>query len=312
MSSILGTTATAQTPAPTATAQTPAQTAADQTPAFANPPTLGKLQVLSEDSFTESFAVRVKRRAIPLARSASAIALFLGIWEFAPRLGLADPVFLPPFSQVFAELIGLFASGEILAHLQASLFRSTVGFALAVVGAIPLGLAIGWNKKVAQFLSPVLEIFRNTAALALLPVFLLILGIGETSKIALITFACSFPILLTTITAVQQVDPLLIKAARSLGLKQVDLFRKVVLPAAVPTIFTGVRMAGSASILVLIASEMMGAKSGLGYFITYTQFNFLTTKMYAGILVISLLGLSVNYALVTVERRLTRWRVSNN
>jgi NitT/TauT family transport system permease protein len=169
-------------------------------------------------------------------------------------------------------------------------------------------LAIGWSRKVSQFLNPILEIFRNTAALALLPVFILLLGIGETSKIALITFGCSFPVLLTTISAVQQVDPLLIKAARSLGLRQLAIFRKVVLPAAVPTIFTGVRMAGSASILILIAAEMMGAKSGLGYLITYTQYNFQTAKMYAGIIVISLLGLAINAGLLALQRRFSRWQ----
>lgn len=285
--------------------------APDQTPAFADPPTLGRLQVLQEESFTEPLGVRLRSKAATIARSSAAVLLFVALWEIAPRIGLADPVFLPPFSQVIGALAELVTSGEIFTHLQASLIRAVVGFTLAIVIAIPIGLAIGWSRTVAQFLSPLLEIFRNTAALALLPVFILILGIGETSKIALITFACSFPILLTTITAVQQVDPLLIKAARSLGLRNVELFRKVVLPAAVPTMFTGVRMAGSASILVLIAAEMMGAKAGLGYLITYTQFNFLTTKMYAGILVISLLGLSINYLLVAVEKRLSRWRGTN-
>lgn len=289
----------------------PATPLPENTSAFADPPTLGRLPLLKEEAVHVSWGARVRAKSTIIARSSFAILLLIALWETAPRIGLADPVFLPPFSEVLVALWELVVSGEIFTHLQASLIRAGAGFALALVIAIPLGLAIGWSRKVSQFLNPILEIFRNTAALALLPVFILILGIGETSKIALITFACSFPILLTTITAVQQVDPLLIKAARSLGLRNVELFRKVVLPAAVPTMFTGVRMAGSASILVLIAAEMMGAKSGLGYLITYTQFNFLTTKMYAGILVISLLGLSINYLLVAVEKRLTRWRGTN-
>ncbi len=291
----------------TQTVEAPAK-ASDQVPAFADPPTLGRLQVLKEETYTESWAKKFTVKAVGLGRASLAILLLLGIWEIAPRTGLADPVFLPPFSEVFSSLVELVTSGEIFTHLQASLIRAGAGFALAIVIAIPLGLVIGWSRKVSQFLNPILEIFRNTAALALLPVFILLLGIGETSKIALITFGCSFPILLTTISAVQQVDPLLIKAARSLGLRQLAIFRKVVLPAAVPTIFTGVRMAGSASILILIAAEMMGAKSGLGYLITYTQYNFQTPKMYAGIIIISLLGLAINAGLLALQRRFSRWQ----
>ena len=282
---------------------------ADPTPAaFANPPTLGRLNVLTEERVHVSLVQRVTSRLAALVRSIAAILVLLAIWEVAPRAGLADPVFLPPFHEVFSAFVELITSGEIFTHLEASLVRAGVGFILAVVVAIPLGLVIGWNQRVAQFLNPILELFRNTAALALLPVFILILGIGESSKIALVAYACSFPILLTTISAVKQVDPLLVKAARSLGLSAVSLFGKVVLPAAVPTIFTGVRMAGSASILVLIAAEMMGAKAGLGYLITYTQYNFQTAKMYAGIVVIALLGLTVNGLLLALQRRFSRWQ----
>ncbi|MFC9550399.1 ABC transporter permease [Rhodococcus sp. NPDC056960] len=238
-----------------------------------------------------------------------AIVVFLALWEIAPRVGLVDEVFLPPFSTVveaFADLVG---SGELWQHVSASLSRALIGFFVAVVIAIPLGIAIAWYRPVSDFLNPILELFRNTAALALLPVFILILGIGEESKIALVIYACTFPILLNTISGVRTVDPLLIKSASSLGLSPVRLFQKVVLPAAVPTIFTGIRMAAASSILVLIAAEMVGAKAGLGYLITASQFNFQIPNMYAGIVAISVLGLSLNAVLVLIERRLSRWRV---
>ncbi|QNG17661.1 ABC transporter permease [Rhodococcus triatomae] len=240
-----------------------------------------------------------------------AILAFLGLWELAPRVGLADEVFLPPFSTVIDALFGLASSGQLWEHLSASLTRAVIGFSIAVVIAIPLGIAIAWYRPVSEFLSPILEVFRNTAALALLPVFVLILGIGEESKIALVIFACTFPILLNTISGVRTVDPLLIKSASSLGLPPVRLFQKVVLPAAVPTIFTGIRMAAAASILVLIAAEMVGAKAGLGYLITASQLNFQIPDMYAGIVAISILGVTLNAILVTIERRLSRWRETN-
>jgi NitT/TauT family transport system permease protein len=193
-------------------------------------------------------------------------------------------------------------------HLSASLTRALTGFAIASAISVPLGVAIGWYKPVAEFLGPILELFRNTAALALLPVFILILGIGETSKIALVLYASSFPILLNTISGVRTVDPLLVKSARSLGLPPLRLFQKVILPAAVPTIFTGIRMAAASSILVLIAAEMVGAKAGLGYLITASQLNFQIPNMYAGIIAISLVGLAFNGVIVAVERRISRWR----
>ncbi|MDV7357100.1 ABC transporter permease [Rhodococcus sp. NPDC019627] len=238
-----------------------------------------------------------------------AIVAFLSLWEFAPRIGLVDEVFLPPFSTVVEAFLDLAASGELGQHVSASLSRALIGFFVAVAIAIPLGIAIAWYRPVSDFLNPILELFRNTAALALLPVFILILGIGEESKIALVIYACTFPILLNTISGVRTVDPLLIKSASSLGLSSVRLFQKVVLPAAVPTIFTGIRMAAASSILVLIAAEMVGAKAGLGYLITASQFNFQIPNMYAGIVAISVLGLSLNAILVLIERRLSRWRV---
>ncbi len=238
-----------------------------------------------------------------------AIVAFLLLWEIAPRVGLVDEVFLPPFSTVIGALLDLAQSGELWTHVSASLSRAVIGFSVALVVAIPLGIAIAWYRPVSDFLNPILEMFRNTAALALLPVFILILGIGEQSKIALVIYACTFPILLNTISGVRTVDPLLIKSASSLGLSPIRLFQKVVLPAAVPTIFTGVRMSAAASILVLIAAEMVGAKAGLGYLITASQFNFQIPDMYAGIVAISILGLTINAILVLIERRLSRWRV---
>ncbi|MDP4104588.1 MAG: ABC transporter permease [Bacillota bacterium] len=243
----------------------------------------------------------------------SIIILFLlGLWEIAPRIGLVDPTFFPPFSKVAESLWGLVISGDLFAHFKASILRSLLGFGLAILIAIPLGLVIGWYPLANELLNPVLELFRNTAALALLPVFILLLGIGETSKVSIVLFACTFPILLNTINAVRNVDPLLIKSAKSMGLPPYKLFYKVILPASIPTIFTGIRMSGSASILVLIAAEMVGAKEGLGYLITYSQQNFQIPQMYAGIITISLLGVVINYLLVSLEKKFSSWKTNSN
>ncbi|MGM1063065.1 ABC transporter permease [Saccharothrix sp. Mg75] len=254
-------------------------------------------------------ARRVARALLTASGKVAAIALLLATWEAAPRLGLVDATFLPPFSTVLGAWWDLVLNGQLLDNTRASLARSLSGFGLAVAVAVPLGLVIGWYKPVANLLGPLLEVFRNTAALALLPVFVLLLGIGETSKIAIVFYACTWPVLLNTISAVRGVDPTLLRLARSVDLSGFRLFQKVILPAAVPTVFTGVRLAGAVSILVLVAAEMVGAKAGLGYLINASQFNFAIPQMYAGIITISAIGVVFNQLLVALERRFTSWRV---
>ncbi|GAA4847760.1 ABC transporter permease [Saccharopolyspora rosea] len=255
-----------------------------------------------------SAAVRVGRLSGRAAKSSVAILVFLAVWEAAPRTGLVDSIFLPPFSRVARTWFALAADGQLWENLGASLGRALAGFLLAALVAVPLGLLIGWYRLADELLTPLLEVFRNTAALALLPVFVLLLGLGETSKISLVVFACVWPILLNTISGVRTVDPLLVKSARSLGFRPVQVFAKIVLPASVPTVFTGIRLAAASSILVLVAAEMVGAKAGLGYLINAAQYNFEVPDMYAGIVTISLLGLAFNRALTALERRLSRWR----
>nr|WBO82197.1 ABC transporter permease [Streptomyces sp. SBE_14.2] len=254
-------------------------------------------------------ARRAGRLLLTAVTKSAAIAALLLLWETAPRLGLVDRTFLPPFSEVAEAWWGLAKDGQLADNAQASLVRSFSGFGIAVAVAVPLGLLIGWYRPVADLLGPLLEVFRNTAALALLPVFVLLLGIGETSKISIVVYACTWPILLNTISAVRNVDPTLLKLARSMDLSAPRLFQKVILPASVPVMFTGIRLAGAVSILVLVAAEMIGAKAGLGYLINASQYNFAIPQMYAGIITISAIGVAFNQLLVSVERRLSSWRV---
>lgn len=236
------------------------------------------------------------------------LILLVLTWENASRFGFVNPAFCPPLSEVLKAWWELAVSGDLWIEFSASIKRSIAGFSLALVIGIPLGLFIGWYPIVRDLLNPTFEVFRNTARLALLPVFILFLGIGEASKITIVFYACIIPILLNTIAAVKGVDPLLIKSARSMNVSSAKLFVKVIFPASFPSIFTGIRMAGTGCILVLIAAEMVGAREGLGFLITYSQFNFQIAEMYAGILTISALGLIVNQGLVVLERRFSKWK----
>ncbi|MHC4055731.1 ABC transporter permease [Bradyrhizobium sp. 25ACV] len=240
-------------------------------------------------------------------RSLLLIALLL-LWEAAPRLGLIDAVFLPPFSEVIAAGWQLAQTGELYDDASASLLRALSGFLISVALIVPLGLAVGRSARLGNLLNQFIEICRNTAPLALLPVFILLLGIGEMSKITMVIYSCAWPLLLNTIAAVKQVDPLLIKSARTMGATPQQLFRKVILPASLPTIFVGIRLASASAMLVLVASEMVGAKAGLGYLIINSQYSFLIPQMYFGILAITVIGLACNAVVEALERRFMRWK----
>jgi len=249
-----------------------------------------------------------RERLLTVGRTLLGILLLALVWEFVPKLGLVDAHFVNPLDEVLKAWWQMARDGELWRQLRPSLIRIVCGFGMAVVIGVPLGTIIAWYRSVREVATPVLEIFRNTAPLAILPVFVLVLGIGEVSKIVIVCYACLFPIVLNTVSGIANVDKQLLRTARVLGLSPVKTFAQVALPAALPTIFTGIRIAGAASVLVLIAAEMVGATAGLGYFINYAQMNYQIPQMYAAILTTTLLGLVVNYGLIWLERRFSRWR----
>ncbi len=237
-----------------------------------------------------------------------AVVLFLLLWEIVPRMEWVDPVFLPPFSKVLAVFVQMIVSGELFKHIAISLQRSLIGFGLGLAVAIPLGLMVGWFKRFENFIDPLLQSFRQTSAIALYPVFVLFFGIAEMSKVAIVFWAVQWAVLLNTISGVKNIDPLMIKAARSMGASQLTIFVKVVIPAAFPQILTGIRLSATASILVLVAAEMMGATRGLGFLLYDSQVKYKIPEMYVAILTMSLLGLIINYLLVMMEKKLTHWK----
>jgi len=246
-----------------------------------------------------------------VVQNTAAIALFCAAWEVASRLGLlVNPLFLPPFTKVVKTLWGIVLSGELFRHLAISLRRSLIGYILGVGFAVPVGLAIGWFKSLREFVYPLMQVFRNTPTLALLPVFVMFFGITETSKVAVIFWGVIWGVLLNTIAGVKSVDPQLVKASRSMGTSNTRLFATVILPASLPHIYTGLRLSATSSILILIAAEMMGASKGLGYQLYFYQGRMKTPEMYAYIIVMSILGFSLNYALEKVEAHSFAWRKS--
>lgn len=237
-----------------------------------------------------------------------AAAVVLAVWEALPRAGLVNPSFLTPASEVLAVLRELTVTGELARHAAISLRRIGSGLAVAVALGVPLGLGLGsWRTFEHAFDGP-LQAGRQVSAIALFPVFILFFGIGELSKTVIIFWASIWPVLLNTVAGVKGIDPVLLKSARSMDARGATLFRKVILPAAAPSIFTGVRLGAAYAFMVLVAAEMIGANAGLGFLVLSSQETFAIPRMYAAIVALAAFGLAVNGALRVIERHVTAWR----
>lgn len=251
---------------------------------------------------------RAARQIPPYLYGMPLLIAFFGLWEIAPRLGWLNRIFFPPLSEVCVAWYAMLLDGSLIDNIGISLERAAAGFILAVVVAIPLGFIMGRYPTFEKISDLLVQTLRNTSQFALLPVFILLLGIGEASKIAITFYSSIFFLLINTISGVKSVDPLLVKAARSMGTSDIDLFRKVILPASIPSIVSGMKLAVKSSIFAVIGAEMLAAKSGLGFLIQQSQLMMQTADMYAGILTMTGIGLFVNYLLVWFERWSTAWK----
>lgn len=235
------------------------------------------------------------------------VIAFLALWQVSTTLGWVNPSVFPPLDQIVGALWKGISSGALVDDIAISLQRSGTAFLAAVVIGIPLGLFMGQVRAIEQALDPLLQFFRQTSALALYPVFILLLGLGEASKVFVIFWATLFPILLSTTGGVKEVDARLIEMARTYGAGSLAIFRRVVLPASVPAIFVGLRLSATTALLLLIAAEMIGANKGIGFQVMNAQYNFQIPLMFAAILLLAILGLAANSVLVLLQRKLCRW-----
>lgn len=223
--------------------------------------------------------------------------LVLSLWEVYARAGGVDPIFLPPVSALGTTFLGLLWSGELLHHALASLQRVFVGYGMAAVAGITLGLLVGSFGMLRDFLDPLIEATRPVSPIALIPLAILWFGIGPESKIFIIFVGTFFPILLNTIAGVRHTDRLMIRAARALGAGQLRILRTVSIPSAAPFIHTGLRISLSIAFIVIVASEMVAAQDGLGWLILDSQRVYRTDTVFVGILAISGLGLLADYGM---------------
>ncbi len=256
----------------------------------------------------------VKRRASVLkvtlrrARSLGLLVALLAIWQFYST-DLLDPqtaILLPPPTAIASAAYELISSGELLHHLVDSLRREFVAFIFAC-SAIPLGVMMGWWPAFKDQVNSVIEILRPIPPLAWIPLSILWFGIGETQNDFIIFLGMFFPILLNTIAGVKGVELNLVRAARCLGASQINVLTRVVLKAAMPNIVTGIRIGLGVGWMALVAAELVGAHSGLGFMINDARTLLRTDYVMVGMLTIGVAGLTIDWLVSMIGRRLMPW-----
>jgi NitT/TauT family transport system permease protein len=237
-----------------------------------------------------------------------AITVFLLIWEASATLRWVNPLFTSSPSRIAVAGYEMFADGSIYEHIRSSGYAFIVGYGMAIIAGIPLGIAMGWYRRLSALLDPFVSALYATPRIALLPLVIIWFGIGIRSEIAIIFLGSIFPILINTITGVRTIDADYIKVARSFGASDRQLFLTVALPSSVPLLLTGLRLGLGHALIGIVVGEMYGASSGLGFLIAQSGARFQTDKVMVGIILIASAGVALAELLRAIERRFERWR----
>ncbi|WP_446899735.1 ABC transporter permease [Clostridium sp. LBM24168] len=244
----------------------------------------------------------------------SGVILLLVLWEILPKIGIFNAQFIPPFSTVVEQIYVLWLKNNLITNIMVSLWRILLGLIIAAIIAIPLGLILGgWFNRAADLLDTLFRIFGQVNPFSLLPAFILFFGMGEITKLAVITWTSIWPILYNTISGAKSTDKLLIKTAVSMKISNWQLFRKVLVPSAAPSIFAGLRVGTEMSFFIVIAAEMISSNAGLGWLFHNAAMNNQIPRMYSAGLFIVILGVLLNRFLIYFQNKIFFWKkVSHN
>ena len=239
------------------------------------------------------------------------ILAFIGLvalWQLVTGVGLVSPIFLPSPMRVLRALYDLAVSGDLWRHMSASLVRIGYGWFIGTAFGVAVGLMIGLFTVSRAVGLPLVAALFPIPKIALLPLLILWLGIGEGSKVATIALSVFFPTVIATFSGVDSVPRNLIRMAQSFNVPLWRIVWQVLVPGALPGMLAGFRISIAAALLVLVAAEMIGAQYGIGAFLILTGNMMQTDRLMAGVVVVSVFGLAMSIIVSTVERRLLRWR----
>jgi ABC-type nitrate/sulfonate/bicarbonate transport system permease component len=243
-----------------------------------------------------------RERALATALEVTVPILALVIWGVASSN--SDTYYFPPLTDILETFADTWLFERVGSDVVPSLLRMGAGYAIALVVAISAGLLLGMSRRAA---APIVEFLRSIPPPSLLPFAILVIGVGNSMKVFIIAFVCIWPILLNTIDGVTGVDPTLRDTTRVYGIDGRDRLWRVMLPAAAPQIFAGMRTSLSLALILMVISEMVASTNGIGYFVLQSQRTFAIPEMWSGILLLGILGYTLNGIFVLVERRVLRW-----
>lgn len=245
---------------------------------------------------------------LPLFITAAAVA----IWQWQVQQGGLSALLFPAPSDIIKTFMRLAANGELTSNLAATLQRVLLGFCLGSFPALILGLLMGWSRRLHTLVDPFVGALHPIPKIAILPLFMVIFGIGEAPKVILVAVAVFFPMLINTVSGVKQISPIHFEVAQNYGATTTRVLWRVVLPGALPLVLTGVRLALNIALLITIAVEVIAAHQGLGKMVWFAWQTMRTEELYVSLAVTALLGIGINSGLYRLERYLVPWQAGYN
>ena len=242
-----------------------------------------------------------------VGRNISGFVVFFGLWQMLASLGWINPVLLPSPLQLVAAAYELMVDGILWKHTLASLNRVVTGFLLAAVIGVAFGVALGWSEALSDFVRPLVESVRPIPPIAWTPIAILWFGVGDAPSYFLVFIGAVFPVFVSTFSAVRNIDRVQVNAALCLGAKPGLLIRDVLIPASLPVIFPGLRIALGVGWMCVVAAELIAAQSGLGYMIQQNRVLLQTQNVVTGMITIGVVGFAMSALMELAEKRLLPW-----
>ncbi|MBA9026404.1 MULTISPECIES: ABC transporter permease [Bacillaceae] len=234
--------------------------------------------------------------------------LLIIIWEYLSNIGVFPQHLLPAPTSIFYMILNMAGEGTLWSHMGITLYRLFLGFIIGVAAALILGAAVGYMKIVESLFDPLIQAFRSIPSLAWVPLFILWMGIGESSKVVLIAVGVFFPVYLNIVSGIQGVDRKLIEIGKIYNFNSFQLIRKIILPASLPSFLVGIRSGLGLGWMFVVAAELMGASKGIGYLLVYGQNIYSPDLIISSIVLFAILGKITDALLKNLESKSLHWR----
>jgi NitT/TauT family transport system permease protein len=267
-----------------------------------------------DEEATEAVPARIPGQPGPFAKyegvliGGAAVLVFVGVWQLVAFRRLMPELFLPGPSDIAAAFGVYIAKGQIWNDIWVSGQELVLGFLLAIVIGLPLGMSIGWYRRFAMALDPFVTFFNAIPRVSLTPLFIIWFGIGINSKLAVVFLGAVFAIIINAAVGVRNLDPALIKAARSFGANDVQLFRTIVLPGSVPYILAGFRLGLAHALTGVVVAELVAAQAGVGLMMATAGATFQTARVFVGLVIIATTGVLITTLFARIEQRFQNWK----